>query len=136
MRDQNLTTRKAGSTTAETAYSSVIDTGAPDGIGNIQGKAELFLSIPTVTGLASTKTQTFTVQSSPDNSTWTDVAGYSSVVVTGNGSNVGPAVDTYFPWLPSLPRYLRVKCVTVASPGTITAYNYDFGVQLGRQAGV
>lgn len=136
MRDQNLTVRKAGSTVAETAYSSAIDTGGLYGPGNIRAAAELFLSIPTATGLASTKTQTYTIQDSADGSSYSDVSGYSSVVVTGSGSNIGAAVDTYFPWLPSLRKYVRVKCVTVSSPGTITAFNYDFGVQIGRQSGV
>lgn len=136
MRDQNLTVRTNGSTAAETVYSSALDTGAPEGVGNLQGRAELFLDINEATGLASTKTQTYTIQDSEDNVTFNDVSGYSSVVVTGSGGNVGAAVETYFPWLPALKRYIRVKSVTVASPGTITAFTYDFGVQLGRQPGV
>lgn len=135
MIDQNLTVAKAGPTAAGTEYSSALDTGATSGIGNITGQARLKLEVPTITGLANTKTTTFTLQDSADNSTFADVAAYPSVVVTGDGTT-GPAVDTYFDWRKELRRYIRVKAVLVASPGTITAYDYYLKGILGDQPGL
>lgn len=135
MKDQNLTVKKAGSTAAETAYSSAIDTRAPSGVGELAGRAKLFLNIEAAVGLSDTKTQTYTIQDSADGSSFADVAAYPSQVVTGAGGAGGAAVETFYEWKSSLRRYLRVKCVTVSSPGTITAFNYYFGIELGSRPG-
>lgn len=135
MKDQNLTVKKAGSTVAETAYSTALDTRAPSGVGNVTGPAKLYLNIEAAVGLSDTKTQTYTIQDSADNSTFADVPGYPSIVVTGAGGTGGPATEKFFEWISSLRRYVRVKCVTVSTPGTITAFNYFFGVELGSRPG-
>lgn len=135
MTDQNFTVAKAGPTSAGTEYSSALDCGATYGVGNLAGKARLKLEVPTITGLANTKTCIFTIQDSADNSTFADVAAYPSVTVTGDGTS-GPAVDTYFDWRPELRRYIRVKAVLAASPGTITAFTYYLKGVLGNQPGI
>lgn len=136
MIDQNLTVKKAGPTSSSaTEYSDALDLGSTYGPGNLAGQLQLKLEIPTITGLGSAKTTTFTIQDSADNSSFADVSAYPPVVVTGDGTS-GPAVDTYFEWTQALRRYIRVKAVTVSSAGTITAYYYYLKVVLGRQPGV
>jgi len=136
MRDQNLTKRTAGPTAAGTTYTSALDTRAPDGVGDLAGRAKLFLAVPAIVGLSNTKVQSFTIQDSADNSTFADVAAYTTKSYTGAGSTGAPAADHYFEWRSELKRYIRIKMVLDATPGTITAYNFDFGVQVGSQPGV
>lgn len=136
MRDQNATKRTAARTTAGTSYSTAIDTRAPSGVGDLAGRAKLFLAVPLISGLSDTKTVTFTVQDSADNSTFTDVAAYPAKVYTGASSAGAPAATYYFEWTSALKRYVRVSEVVVATPGSIVAYNYDFGVELGSQSGI
>lgn len=138
MIDHSTIVKKAGPVdSSATEYSGALDTRAPDGIGALGGKIRLKLEIPTITGLANTKTTTFTLQDSADNSTYTDRTDYyPAVVVTGNATPVGPAVDTYWDWRSSLRRYIRIKAVTVAAAGTITAYYYYLKVLDGNNPGL
>lgn len=136
MRDQNLTKRTAGPTTAGTTYTSAIDTRSPDGVGALAGRAKLFLAVPAIVGLSNTKVQAFTIQDSADNSTFADVAAYPTKSYTGAGGTGAPAADYTFEWRSELKRYIRIKMVLDGTPGTITAYNFDFGVQLGSTPGV
>lgn len=136
MRDQNSTIVKAGATVAGTTYSTALDTRAPDGIGNLEGKVRLFLDVPIIPGLSDTKTVIFTLQDSADGSTFTDVPDFSSKTYTGASGAGAPAAVYEIPWLSKYRRYLRVKEVVASTPGTITAYNWSFGVVLGGTAGL
>ena len=135
MIDQNFTVKKAGPTSAGTEYSDALDFRSALGAGDLAGRFRLKLEVPTITGLANTKTCIFTLQDSADNSSFSDVAAYPSVTVTGDGTS-GPAVDTYFNFRSELRRYVRVKAVLASSPGTITAFTYYLKGVLGNQPGL
>lgn len=136
MRDQNFTSRESGPTSAGTTYSTALDTRSPDGVGNLTGKVQIFVDNNTVTGLSDGKNVTLTLQHSDDNSTFADVSGVATIVITGAGGAGGTAAENYRDWTPSLKRYIRFKEVVDGTPGTISAWTYDFGLELGRPAGV
>jgi hypothetical protein len=138
MIDHNTIVKKAGPTgSAATEYSGVIDCRAPDGIGALNGKVRLKLEVPAIAGLDDTKTTTFTLQDSADNSSFTDRTDfYPAKVFTGAGGVGAGAADTYYEWRRELRRYIRVKAVTASSPGTITAYFYYLKVVDGDQPGL
>lgn len=145
MFDQNFTIKKAGPTgSAATEYSDPLDfggasSGLPSGLGkgNLTGKIRLLLRLPAITGLDDTKTITYTIQDSADNSSYSDLtAVYPAKVQTGAGGAGAGAADYYFDYTPGLRRYVRVKAVTASSPGTITAYTYYLIAIVGNQPGL
>lgn len=141
MLDQNLATRTTGPDgSAETEYSAALDTGgaaAGLGKGPLTGKMRLLLKLSANANLSDTKTITFTIQHSADNSSYADIANPTlSVVQTGAGGAGVAASDNYFDPPPGLKRYVRVKAVTASSPGTLGVWTYDFFAVLGNQPGL
>lgn len=136
MRDQLMTTRESGPTTAGTTYSTALDTKATDGVGNLTGRVQIFVDNNTVTGLSDGKNITLTLEHSDDNSSFAAVTGVPTIVITGAGGAGGAAADTYREWLPSFKRYIRFKEVVDGTPGSISAWTYDFGIKYGRQSGL
>ena len=136
MIDHNTTKRTAARTTAGTSYTAAIDTGSPLGVGNIVGQCKLRLTNPLIDGLTNAKTVTFTVQDSADNSDFADVVGLPARAVTGAGGLGGAAGTINWEWSTPLRRYIRVKEVVEATPGTIIAYNYDFSLVLQGTPGI
>lgn len=118
MKDVLLKVTKALPAAAASATSDTIDLG-PNG-GNHQS-AQLLLELPALPALVDAKTVTLTVRDSADDSTFADVEGYGTLVVTGAGG-VGAAAKT---WLLKLHnhvrRYVRIKIDVLTAGGDNTA---------------
>jgi len=134
MRDQNATKRTSGQTAAGIAFSAAIDTRAPKGVGDLAGRAKLFIAIPAIPGLSAASTVALSLEDSDDGSTWAAVAAYPITTVTGVGGTGSPAALAQLEWSSKLRRYIRVKEVLTGS--NATAWQYDFGVELGSAPGV
>lgn len=141
MLDQNFAVKTTGPDgSAETEYSTALDFGGASaglGKGPLTGKLRLLLRLSANANLSDTKTITFTLQHSADNSSFTDIANPTlSVVQTGAGGVGVAASDNYFDPPPNLKRYVRVKAVTAASPGTLGVWTYELWGVLGNKAGL
>lgn len=136
MRDQNSTVVITGPTTAGTSYTTAIDLRAPSGPGNLTGRGQIFLQTAAVGGLSDSKNVTFTLQDSADNSSYSDISGVGTHVITGTGGTGGPAASVTRDIPAGIRRYVRWKMVVDGTPGTISAWTSYWGFQTGSTPGV
>lgn len=98
----------------------------PDGLTDT---FRVLLEVPATTALVDTKTITFTLKDSPDNSTFAAISGLGTKVTTGAGG-VGAAATSQEWRVPtSVQRYLRVEATVESGGGNNTAVSYT--VSLG-----
>lgn len=126
---------KALPAAAATNYSDSIDLFATQrsaGDAGTLGTANprLFvIKVPVGTALVATKTMTFEVQDSADNSSFADITGRDTALtitgITGNGN----AATEFQDWLPpNCRRYVRLKQVVESGGGDNTAKSVTFGI--------
>lgn len=119
MKDILLKVTKALPAAAASATSDTLDLG-PNGGAHLES-ARLQLELPALPSLVDAKTVTLTVRDSADDSTFADVEGYGSMVVTGAGG-AGAAAKTYVLKLHNhVRRYVRIKIDVLTAGGDNTA---------------
>lgn len=125
VQDALLTQTKALPSAAGTVNGTAIDTHSVD--AGVAGEcSNLYLSVPATANLADTKTLTFTVQDSADNSSFTAVSGLDTLVMTGAGG-VGSAASTKTWRLPpTLRRYVRVSVLEASAGGDNSAVSMTY----------
>jgi len=117
--DANLTAVTAFPAAGATANSASLDLGPK----YLQSeRLEFGIVWPLVTPLADTKNLIFNVQTSPDNSTWTN-AGITKTI-TGAGGIGTPAGEYLFRLASTAPQYVRVSVAEDAAGGVVTGLNF------------
>lgn len=114
--DTNLQTTKALPATASNNAHDGIDSGT----GPHRERMEVFVDVPATPNLADTKTITFALESSADNSTFAAVSPAQSGVITGAGGSGADAAEFRFSIPSTADRYLRVTQTAVSSAGDST----------------
>ncbi|XHR27544.1 MAG: hypothetical protein ACFUZC_16560 [Chthoniobacteraceae bacterium] len=115
--DANLIRSIALPAAGASAYSASIDVGTGPHVEKIEFRVE----IPATASLASGKNVTAKLQSSSDDSTYTDIAELASLVVTGASSGGGAAALREYQLPTSALRYVRLSVAVDASGGDNTA---------------
>lgn len=130
IRDTNLLVTKALPAAAATNYTDSIDLrdSAP-GVCKMDD-AQIEVAIPALPSLADSKTATFTVQSSDDDSTFTDHASLAPLVLTGAGGAGAAAATRRYPFPKDIGRYIRVKQAVQSAGGDNTAKSSTVSVVL------
>ena len=109
---------------AGSTVSASIDTGNA-GVGDFLAKCELLITAPALnaTQAPDTRTVTYIIEDSADNSSFAAALGVSQLVQTGAGG-VGAAAATKRLRLPTnIRRYVRLKVTTGASTGDCSGVN-------------
>lgn len=84
-------------------------------------RVELLVSVPATPSLVDTKTITFTVQDSADNSSFAAVADLPAIVSTGAGGVGAAAISRRFKLPIGLRQYIRLDIAVLAAGGNNTA---------------
>ena len=115
--DTNIQTTKALPAAAAANSHDGIDTG---GAGPHREGMQVYVSVPETPALIDTKTITFSLDSSADNSSFAAVSPAQSYVVTGVNTPGADAATFRFPIPPTADRYVRVTQTVLVGAGDNT----------------
>lgn len=115
--DKSMERTKALPAAAASAVTDVVDLGAPE-LGPVGANLEVQLSVEATPSLVDDKTITFTFEDSADNSSYAQIVGSPTYVVTGAGG-AGAAAAAWSFNLPShTRRYLKAKATVLIGGGS------------------
>lgn len=129
---RNITDAALIKVTALPAQDSSVDSASID-LGGAEIAAleviEIQVDLPALDDLADGQTVTLTVEDSADDSTFTAIAGLSTLVATGIATGAGSDAFTRKYKLPSSTRrYIMVSATTSATTGDNTAVSYTWKI--------
>lgn len=126
-KDRNTNVEKAHPAANASASTDAIDLGVNRAGVNLD-EIDVRIYSEAVPNLADTKTATLTVEDSADNSSFSPIAGLSTLVQTGASSAGAAAATRTIKLPPSTRRYVRVTSAIVADGGNNTAkkFGMDF----------
>lgn len=130
MKDVLLTTTKALPAAAATATSDSIDLNLAPSAGQVNAACRLVLTLPAVPALVDTKTITYTVYDSADNSSFAAVSAIPAQVQTGASSAGAAAAVVSFQIPPTLRRYVRFTAAVLTGGGDNTAKSATLTVEI------
>lgn len=118
--DKLLTVTKALPAAAANHNSGTLDLGCATPYPAIR-KVALKLNVPALTALVDAKTVTIKVQDSADDSSYADVAGLDSLVLTGAGGAGCAAAEKVWNLPDAIRRYVQVNIAVLTAGGDNTA---------------
>ena len=127
IKDANLIKTLALPAAGATAYTASVDL-AVTSPGEAVRAFDVQVTVDATTTLVNTKTCTITLQDSADNSSFADITGTGTMVVTGTSGNVS-ALTSFQVTLPvGVRRYIRASATIPGDGGTCTAFYFTLSL--------
>jgi hypothetical protein len=129
IRDANLIKTKALPAAAATAYTASIDFVATT-LYPTNELVQANVSIPATAALVEAKTITLGFQDSADDSSFANIAGTGTLVITGGTGGAGGAGNMTINLPPATRRYVRAYATVLTGGGDNTAVSFTFELLL------
>lgn len=127
MKDVLLTATKAHPAAAAANATDGLNLG-PQGGAYRGSELQLYLEVPAVPALVDTKTITYTIKDSADNSSFTAIDGLATIVSTGAGGAGAAAVAKKIKLPDATRQYVRVDAAVLTAGGDNTGVSYTASI--------